>query len=394
MDKIERDFETTPDLVLGSSVHTALEWLYQQVSIFLTPELTVLIDRFHNSWEFEEGKAENELNYQGELQKEDYLRRGENYLRTYYQKYHPFTQAKLIATERRVIFTLSDPKRIKEDVKFTGFIDRLDKEDDTFIINDYKTNKHLPTTEDTDYLEQLTLYAKAMQQLYPDYQKKIKARLHFLHFDLLKEWEIWPTELGIVENKYYQLASEIEEKRFYFNMGESNAFPAKENKYCRYCEYMSICPLWIHLGQGDELISHQELGESSVKRLVDRYVELGKQESESKKEREIIKEVLVGYQQEKQQERLFGYQNSIKFSPQSSWKTIDKDWLKEYLVEVWLLDAASDLSHYKILALIKSWELTLWALEKFWTLNQNQSLYPRKLKENEIDFETNEGEAS
>ncbi len=43
LDKIERDFETTPDLVLGTSVHSALEWLYQQVSIFLTPELSDVI---------------------------------------------------------------------------------------------------------------------------------------------------------------------------------------------------------------------------------------------------------------------------------------------------------------------------------------------------------------
>lgn len=394
LDKIERDFETTPDLVLGTSVHSALEWLYQQVSIFLTPELSDVIWKFEENRTTAESQAKNELNYHKELQKTDYLRRGENYLRTYYQKYYPFDQSKLIATEKRLIFNLDDPKGEKESIKFTGFIDRLDKEDDTFIINDYKTNKHLPSAEDTDYQEQLTLYAKAMQQLYPDYQKNIKARLHFLHFDLLKEWEIWAPELAVVENKYYQLASEIEEKRFYFNMGERNTFPTKENNYCKYCEYMSICPLWIHLGQGDEMISHQDLGESSVKRLVDRYAELGKQETESKKEKEIIKEVLIGYQQGKQQERLFGYHNSIKFSRQSSWKTIDKDGLKEYLVKIWLLDEASDLSHHKILALIKKWEISLWEVGKFWTLNENQSLYPRKLKEDEIDFETDENAGS
>jgi len=34
----------------------------------------------------------------------------------------------------------------------------LDKEEETFIINDYKTNKNLPPESKEEYQEQLTLY--------------------------------------------------------------------------------------------------------------------------------------------------------------------------------------------------------------------------------------------
>ncbi|MEI6774213.1 MAG: PD-(D/E)XK nuclease family protein [bacterium] len=43
-------------------------------------------------------------------------------------------------------------------MKFRGFIDRLDKEGEMFIINDYKTNKNLPPESKEEYREQLTLY--------------------------------------------------------------------------------------------------------------------------------------------------------------------------------------------------------------------------------------------
>jgi len=50
------------------------------------------------------------------------------------------------------------------------------------VINDYKTNKNLPPENDHKYQEQLNLYALGVQQKYGKYFKKMKARLHFLHF--------------------------------------------------------------------------------------------------------------------------------------------------------------------------------------------------------------------
>jgi RecB family exonuclease len=76
------------------------------------------------------------------------------YLKAYYQKFAPFNDVKVIATELNLNFDL-DKEGQK---KFRGFVDRLDKVGDTFIINDYKTGKSLPPEQKEEYTEQLTLY--------------------------------------------------------------------------------------------------------------------------------------------------------------------------------------------------------------------------------------------
>ena len=86
----------------------------------------------------------------------------------YYDKYSPFEHISVVATEASIVFALTNPpvlrttpplqKEDKNEIKFRGFIDRLDKEGDVFVINDYKTNKNLPPESKEEYREQLTLY--------------------------------------------------------------------------------------------------------------------------------------------------------------------------------------------------------------------------------------------
>jgi len=148
------------------------------------------------------------------MTREHYTRRGEVYLTTYYDTYAPFDQAKIVMTEGRIIFTLDTDKQLK----FRGVIDRLDKEGDVFIINDYKTNKHLPPDNKTEHIEQLSLYALAIKEQYGRFAKTIKARLHYLHFDVLDEREIDEASLQAVVEKYSDEVQLIETARFHFNM--------------------------------------------------------------------------------------------------------------------------------------------------------------------------------
>lgn len=115
------------------------------------------------------------------------------------------------------------------------------------MINDYKTNKHLPPEDKDEYRQQLSLYAQGIQQKYGKYLTKIKARLHYLHFDLVDEREITDEVLLPIIDKYRTIIDQIETARFDHNMGVENAFPALANPYCKYCEYQNICPLWQHL---------------------------------------------------------------------------------------------------------------------------------------------------
>jgi len=106
LDQLERAFETSPDLILGTSVHGALEWLYQQVNIFNIPIKADLLGKFHELRKNAGADAGEKLIYKGDQHEDDYLRRGEHYLEKYYEMYTPFKDSKIIATELMMNFDL------------------------------------------------------------------------------------------------------------------------------------------------------------------------------------------------------------------------------------------------------------------------------------------------
>lgn len=376
VDKIqEKEFESSPDLILGHSVHAALERLYNQINVFKIPSKDELLAKFKDQRdsEIKEATKEKELQLKWEQTLEDYIRRGIHYVANYYDKYSPFENISVVATEASIVFDLNPPstsmdtssfthlrEQIKETsswIKFRGFIDRLDKEWETFVINDYKTNKNLPPESKEEYREQLTLYGLWVQQNYAKYFTKIKARLHYLHFDLMDEWEITDELLATVTKKYADTISEIEAKKFAYNMGDKKCFEPKENNYCRYCEYYSLCPLRAHLKFDDEVV-WGELGEKTVKWLVDEYVELSKQESQAKHDKDLIKNILVEYIQEHNLLKLFGNTWKISVSQTENISIEDKEKVKNILGALWLLNEAMELDRFKLQKLVKEHKIS------------------------------------
>ncbi len=367
VDKIqEKEFESSPDLILGHSVHAALERLYNQINIFKIPSKDELLTKFKEQWDSEiaEATKEKELQLKWEQTLEDYIRRGIHYVANYYDKYSPFENISVVATEQQIVFDLNPPsfpplaKGASSGIKFRGFIDRLDKEEENFVINDYKTNKNLPPESKEEYKEQLTLYGLWVQQNYAKYFKTIKARLHYLHFDLMDEWEITPELLATVTKKYTDTIGQIEVKKFEYNMGNKKCFEPKENTYCRYCEYYSLCPLFAHLKFDDEVV-WWELGEKTVKGLVDEYVELSKQESQAKNDKELIKNILVEYLDEHNLLKLFGNTWKVSANAQENISIEDKEKVKKILWELWILDEAMEVDRFKLQKLVKEQKISL-----------------------------------
>ena len=356
IDKIqEMEFESSPDLILGHSVHKALENLYNQVNVFVIPSEEQVVTDFAKirNEELTEATKEKPLQIKWDQTLEDYQRRGAHYLRAYYQKYAPFSATRVIATESSLHFTL-DPQGNK---KFRWIVDRIDKEGESFVINDYKTNKNLPPEQKEDYMEQLTLYGLGIQQKYAKYFTSIKARLHYLHFDITDEREITPERLATVVEKYAGLIDQIEAKKFSYNMGDKKSFPPQQNDYCKYCEYMSICPLRAHMKYDDEIV-WWELGEKTIKGLVDEYVELSKTESESKQQKENIKDILVDYLEKKWLLKLFWTTGKISASQLSNISIKDKDKLREILEKLGLLNEAMEIDRFKVQKFVKEGKLS------------------------------------
>jgi hypothetical protein len=161
----------------------------------------------------------------------------------------------------------------------------------------------------------------------------LKARLHYLHFDLMDERDITDERLATVTKKYSGIINEIEDKKFQYNMGNKKVFEPKENNFCRYCEYYSLCPLRAHLKFDDEVIG-SDLGEKTVKGLVDEYVALSKQESQAKNDKDLIKVLLIEYLEKNNLLKLFGNVYKISASQFESISIADKEALKKVLQEL------------------------------------------------------------
>lgn len=378
LDGLEKSFETTPDLLLGTSVHSSLERFYQQLNIYKKPQKSDLIDYFdtQRSSSLQENWEKIVMKWDQTL--DDYQRRGQHYLSDYYDLHTPFEDIKIVGTELLLHFTLEDWPNAP---KFRGIVDRLDKDWESFIINDYKTNKNLPPEQKDEYREQLTLYAQGIRQKYGKYFKNIKARLHYLHFWLVDEREITNENLDTILQKYKSLISEIETARFDHNMGVANAFPTNQNPYCKYCEYQMLCPLWKHLHYGAETINAGELGEQTIASLVDQYTQLSSQISQDTKQKDFLKELLVAYASEHNFEQLFWSEAKLGVSKSQTFSVKDKLALQKLLSELGILDEYSDIPYYKLAALVKDKKLTPDQVSTYLDTKDSRTLRASKKKE-------------
>jgi len=378
IDWLEREFETSPDLILGTSVHWALERLYQQISILNTPIKADVLWKFHELWNNSIADAGEKLIYKGDQHEDDYLRRWEKYLEAYYDKYSPFKDTTVVATESIMNFSL-DKDNSSENKQFRWIIDRLDKDSDgNFIINDYKTNKKLPPEWDDEYREQLTLYAYWVQQKYWKYLKNIKARILYLHFDITDEWNITQEAIDSVVLKYTSAINNIESSRFDYNMWVKNAFPTNQNAYCKYCEYQNVCPLWQHLNIEDEIVNWWELWDITIKKLIDQYAEYSQKATEANKEKEAIKEIIIEYAQKKELEQLFWEKYKLSVSKTDNYSAKDIEELKLLLQKKNLMDDAIDIPYYKLNALVKDQKLSQEEIKNYLNKKDSWRLTPWK----------------
>lgn len=370
VEKIPEEFKKTPELLLGSSVHAALEFLYNQVNDLKTPSVDDVLTNYQEYWKEELDKlneAGEILETRNDMTIDDYKRKWEFYIKSYFDKNQPFTDTKVIGTEINLSFDVSDG------VFFNWFVDRLDKVGDTFIINDYKTNKNLPPENKEMYQEQLNLYAVGVKQKYGKYFTKLKAKLHYLHFDIVDEREITDEMIQNIQEKYKNLAEEIDLKKSQFNSDPKNTFPAIKWTLCRFCAFQMICPVFIHRDMDDEMISG-ELKEWTIKSLIDEYAVFSQQESDNKKQKEMIKKMLEEYVSKKEEDIkvLYGNTNKLSISTLINYKTVDEKQLEEYLREHNLLDQAMNIDRFKLKKMFDKGELSLEELPDI--IEKNESL--------------------
>ena len=360
LDKYESEFVASYDTVLWNSVHSTLEWLYKEVNVFRIPTEEDVLAKFREIWDSNVAK-EWEIQAKWTDTVDVYLERWRAYLEEYYEKYAPFDWTKVIWTELQLTFKVLKEWEEWEWRSFRWFVDRLDKQwEDVFIINDYKTNKYLPPEDNDHYREQLTLYALWVKQKYWKYIKSIKARLFYLHFNIIDEWEITDDLLEPIIEKYSKFVDEIEKKKAQYenNPDDKNIFPTLWNKFCQYCEFQNVCPLFTHLNFPDEKLDGWDLWETTVKRLVDRFYKLGKDAWEIKKEKDMIREMLIEYADAKWFEQLFWEEDQVKVSKWINYSIKDKEAIKQYAINNWMFTEVWEVNKTKFVEKVKNWEIS------------------------------------
>lgn len=354
IDKIKlQEKEYTSDLILWEIVHKVLENLYNDINVFQKNDLDFYMKQYNSIWKqkIDDISQEwKEIIIKWSWNLSDYIKRGEIYITNYFNENYPFDSIKIISTEQNINFSLN------ENIKFRWIIDRLDKKWDDFIINDYKTNKNLPTQENEEYKEQLTLYALWIKQKYWKYLKNIYAQLHFLHFDIKDIWQIDDLSLEKIKDKYIFIINEIESKRFNFNMWNKSEFKEVENYWCKFCEYKSICPLFAHSFMNDETIS--EIWNKTLKSMIDEYWKISKDINNLEKQKNNMKQIFINYSQNKNLSRIYWNNFYISVIKNKTYKILDQNQLKILLEKKWKLNWVLEVSSSLLSKLFKKWELS------------------------------------
>ncbi len=176
--------------------------------------------------------------YVDSMAAEHYRTRSEPALRRFYER-EVSTLSR--AADFEVGFTLElDPRDGAEPVRFTGFIDRIDRLPDGSIeIIDYKTGR--PKTQyQVDSDEQLTAYALTVREgavRDPDTGERLprasRLTLYFTETDQAISTTRTDEELDAYRDKVLALAARI-------RSGHFAATPTSSR--CRSCDYRRICP--------------------------------------------------------------------------------------------------------------------------------------------------------
>lgn len=224
IDKIPRFIETI-ETFMGNCVHKALEKLYKEVIKDNIWTEKRLVNYYQWLWK-KRWKDSILINKHNQAY---YRIVGENCLKKYYKRFHPFDQGENVGLEKRLNFVLDEEKEFK----ITGIIDRLVKlEDGTYEIHDYKTSAKLPTQKKIDKDLQLALYQIGILKNFTD-AKEIRLIWHFVAFD--KDLVSQRTKDDL--NKARKIALETIDK-----IEKTEKFLPCKTGLCGWCEYNDLCP--------------------------------------------------------------------------------------------------------------------------------------------------------
>jgi putative RecB family exonuclease len=320
IDNIRTDTEGIEAFV-GKRVHEALEKLYRDLKVTKLNTLDEILAFYENAWE---------KNWHGKVNivragfnPAHYFSKGQQCIRDYYQRYHPFNQGKTLGLEERIEMKLQDGEKT---YSIQGYIDRLTwiPEEETYEIHDYKTGDSVPTQQDADEDRQLALYQLGIMQRWPD-AKKFKLVWHYLAADRTITSTRTATDLQTLEKEVIEAIRQIEREA---SIGK---WDVRTSRLCEWCEYKPICPAWKHPSAMEVLSPNAYLQDTGVQ-LVQKYAGLEEQKADLQvqiraleEEQKKIEEAVIAYSEKEGVTTLDGPDYRLHIRSEDEWKAPRKN---------------------------------------------------------------------
>jgi len=216
-----------PQLSFGSSIHAALEWLYDRKHPVL-PSLEELHQTLYDVWD-SSGYVD--------LDREEQLRAYEHARDILTRTYERIAATGLrLPAATEAWFELP----IDDDIVVVGAIDRVDVDDAGALhVVDYKTNRTARTRAQVRSSLQLAIYALATRELYGELPASVA--LDFVVAGVEVRVPVEELDLDAVPGRLRRAAQRI-------RSGEDTPTP---HRLCDWCDFQSICPAWTVEGGTD-----------------------------------------------------------------------------------------------------------------------------------------------
>lgn len=206
-----------PALSFGTSIHEALEWFYDR-KLPEEPTEEALVGHLYDCWD-STGFREVDRSEQTR-----WYRQGQSVLRSYHRRVTGDYQLP-VATE--AWFELPFDNAV-----VVGSIDRVDDDDGTLRIVDYKTNKRVKNRDRVKNSLQLAIYALACEHLYGELPGSVA--LDFVVAGRQIEVGIDEIDLDAARDAVRETAESV----------LAEQYPPTPMRLCDWCDYRPVCPAW------------------------------------------------------------------------------------------------------------------------------------------------------
>lgn len=292
------------EAIFGSAIHSTLKFMFERTPLY--PTLDQIIDFFRDAW----GQA----NFSDE-EKEAYLKEGVSILEKFYKSNPPWN-FNAVDLESRF------EAQLGENI-LAGIIDRIDKNNDSYEIIDYKTAKRMPSQEVLDNDLQMSIYHMGLLKRWPHLDpSKIKLSLYFLKHGEKISTSRTAEQLEKTKEKVLELISEIQKRL------ASGDFPPTPSPLCDWCGYRQMCPMWKHLYNKFE--TRNPKSEEEIKEIIKEYFDLKEKNDKNDDRLDELKAVVYGFMDEQKVERVFGAEGYLTRKTQER-TSYDMDKIKETL---------------------------------------------------------------